>query len=73
MLVSEFIIKLFTAGSKLSSKRFFGAVGWVVCLIVVLYCTVANQQAPLVLDSIIIASTTLLGIDSVTRIWQKKQ
>lgn len=72
MSIKEFFIKLFTADSKLSSKRFFGALGWVMCLLAAMYCTITQTQAPEFLDNIIYTSTVLLGVDSVTAIWKKK-
>jgi hypothetical protein len=42
MTLKEFFIKLFTAESGISSKRFFGALGWLVCLGILIYCTIAK-------------------------------
>lgn len=70
--MKELFIKLITSGSGLSSKRFLGFLGWIVCLVVAIYCTILEIQAPVFLDSIIIASTALLGVDSITDIWKKK-
>lgn len=59
-----------TKGS-LSSKRICGVFGWLVCLIVTIYCTYKGTQAPLIADSIILATVALLGVDSITGIWKK--
>lgn len=67
----NFIIKLLTSRSGLSSKRFCGIVGWIICLIVMCGCAIANQQAPEITDIIVITSATLLGVDSITNIWKK--
>lgn len=71
MTLKEFFIKLFTAESGISSKRFFGALGWLICLGILIYCTITKIQSPEITDSIIIASTTLLGVDSIVSIWRK--
>lgn len=55
---------------SLSSKRLCGVLGWLVCLIIMGYCAIAEKQAPLIADSIIIASSVLLGVDSITNIWK---
>lgn len=73
MTIKEFTIKLFTPNGGISSKRFFGAIGWMVCLSAALYCTIHGIQAPLFLDSVIYASAALLGVDSITDIWKKKK
>jgi hypothetical protein len=72
MRLREFITKIFISDSGVSSKRIFGALGWIVGIIMSIYCTVNGIQAPDILDTVIITSTTLLGVDSITGIWRKK-
>ncbi len=67
----DFLLKMFTAESGLSSKRVCGFLGWIVCLFICIYCTIMVIQAPLILETLFICSTALLGLDSVTRIWKK--
>lgn len=55
----------------LSSKRICGVLGWIVCLGIAIYCTIAVIQAPLILETILWCCMGLLGIDSVTSIWKK--
>lgn len=55
----------------LSSKRICGVLGWIVCLGIAIYCTIAVIQAPLILETILWCCMGLLGIDSVTNIWKK--
>lgn len=71
MKFKEFILKVVSANSGISSKRVCGIIGWIVCLIIVIQCTVTNTEAPTFADSIIIASSALLGVDSITNIWKK--
>lgn len=68
----ELIIKIITAGSGISSKRIVGVLAWVVILVVGVCCSIYGIQAPEIFESIIIAATTLLGVDSITNIWKKK-
>lgn len=69
--MKEFFLKMFTAHSGLSSKRVCGFLGWIVCLFICLYCTISAIPAPEVIDMLFICSTSLLGIDSITGIWNK--
>ena len=67
----QFIKKTVTSHSGISSKRVCGVIGWLVCLGVLIYCTVNVIQAPLMIDTFLVCCMTLLGIDSVTGIWKK--
>lgn len=66
--MKEFFLKMFTAHSGLSSKR---VCGWLVCLFIC--CTIMVIPAPEVVELLFICSTSLLGIDSITRIWHKNK
>ena len=57
--------------SSVSSKRFCGFLGWVLCLTICGWCTWTKQEAPEIIEILFICSTSLLGIDSITRIWTK--
>ena len=67
----NFIKLMFTADSGISSKRVSGFTGWLVFIGVIIYCTLHNQEAPVITDTLAICSTALLGIESVTSIWRK--
>lgn len=66
-----FKIEMFTSHSGISSKRVCGVTGWFVAIGVLIYCTIATIQAPLMIDTFLICVMALLGIDSVTGIWKK--
>ena len=68
---NTFFRQLITSGSKCSSKRFAGLIGWFVCLIITLYCTFANIQAPQITEYLFICSTSLLGISVVTNAFSR--
>lgn len=51
--------------SGVSSKRVAGFLGWLVCLFVVLYCTILCIQAPMIAEVLFYCSSGLLGIDAI--------
>lgn len=55
---------------SLSSKRLCGIIGWLACSAVLILCTIWDRQAPDMVTTFIIASSALLGVDSVTGIWK---
>lgn len=66
-----FLKDMLSSHTGVSSKRVCGVIGWLVCLGVLIYCTVNVIQAPLMIDTFLVCCMTLLGIDSVTGIWKK--
>lgn len=70
--MKDFLIKLITAHTGVSSKRVCGIIGWLICLIITIYCTITNKQAPEVTGVILLCCMGLLGIDSMTNIWKNK-
>ena len=62
---------MFTAHSGLSTKRVCGFIGWIVCLIICVWCTILVVQATEIIDLLFICSTSLIGVDSITGIWKK--
>lgn len=69
--MKNFFIKMFTAHSGLSSKRVCGFLRWVTCLFICIWCTIHIIPAPEIIQLLFICSTSLLGIDSITSIWNK--
>lgn len=71
MTTKQFFKSIFlNQPNSISSKRICGVLGWLLCLGVLGYCTYKEIQAPVMVDSIVIASTTLLGVDSIANIWK---
>lgn len=67
----NFIKSLLSADrNSLSSKRLCGIIGWVCCSAVLVLCTIWDRQAPDMVTTFLIASSALLGVDSVTGIWK---
>lgn len=54
----------------ISSKRVCGVIGWLVCVGILIYCTIMVIQAPVFADAVLIATAALLGVDSITGIWK---
>lgn len=68
--LKEYIKLIITAHSGISSKRVCGVLGFLVIMFVIVFCTVAETQAPLIMETFIWAVCMLLGIDSITGIWK---
>ena len=68
--IQTFLKQMITSHSGISSKRVCGVIGFVVVLFVLIYCTIYNIQAPIMIDTFIYSICLLLGIDSVTGIWK---
>ena len=68
--IKEYIRLMITSHSGISSKRVCGVLGFLVIMFVIIFCTVSNIQAPVILETFIWAVCMLLGIDSVTGIWK---
>ena len=70
--MKDFLVKLITAHTGISSKRVCGILGFLVIIFILLYCTICSIQAPLIIEPFIYAVCMLLGIDSITGIWKNK-
>lgn len=70
--MKDFLVKLITAHTGISSKRVCGVLGFLVIIFILLYCTICTIQAPLIIEPFIYAVCMLLGIDSITGIWKNK-
>lgn len=72
MTFGQNLKSIFQANSGgLSSKRVCGVLGWLVCLVLFVWAFVANKQVPDFGDFIIIASSSMLGIDSLSNMFSK--
>ena len=61
------------AESSVSSKRFCGVLGWLVCIGILIYCTIHVIQAPLITEFFLLSVVGLLGVDSITSIWKNSK
>lgn len=67
--ILEFIKQMITSGSGVSSKRVAGIIGWIAFIWVIIYCTIQDKQAPLMAETLAICSSALLGLETITNIW----
>lgn len=58
---------------RYSSKKVFGAIGFLVAVGVGIACTAMGTQAPTIVVDILYASVILLGVNNVTGIWKKSK
>ena len=70
MTFIAFLKEMVSPYSEISSKRFCGFLGWIICLGIIIYCTIFCVQAPIIVDTVLYCCMGLLGIDSVTGIWK---
>ena len=72
MTVKQFLKSIFlNQPNSISSKRVCGVLGWLLCLGVLEYCTYKEIQAPVMVDTMVITSAALLGVDSIMNIWKR--
>lgn len=71
--LKNFFKLIVTSNSGFSSKRVCGVLGFLVIMFVVIFCTVSNIQAPLIIDTFIWSVVALLGIDSVMKPFHKNE
>lgn len=71
--MKKFLLNLITSNTGVSSKRVAGILGWLVILFISIWCTIKVIQAPSITNELLWGSVTLLGVDSVTKIWKKQQ
>lgn len=72
MTAKQFLKSIFlNQPNSISSKRVCGVLGWLLCLGVLGYCTYKDIQAPVMVDTIVITSAALLGVDSIMNIWKR--
>ena len=63
--IKKYIKLMITSHSGISSKRVCGVLGFLVIMFVIVFCTISNMQAPIILETFIWAVCMLLGIDSI--------
>lgn len=71
MTIRQFFLDMFSADKAVSAKRVSGVLGWLICLVICMYCTFTKVEAPGITDTLFICSTALIGLDSITGIFNK--
>lgn len=72
MKLKEFLLKLVTSNTGVSSKRVCGILGFTVVTGLYIYATLAKVDVPDI-DTYVICISALLGVDSVTDIWRDRK
>lgn len=72
MKTFEILKEAISSDSPTSSKRICGIIGWILCLLCVIYSVVTGIESPEIVYSLFIASTSLLGLDSIMNIFKRK-
>lgn len=65
------ILNILSDNSQPSSKRFCGAMGWLVFLICSIYATIMCSEPPQIVETVGYISSALLGLDSIVSIFKK--
>ena len=71
MKFTEFLKQALSSDSSTSSKRICGLLGWIICLLGVIYAVITKIESPDILTTLFITSSGLLGLDSITNIFKK--
>lgn len=70
--LKDFLVKMVTSHSGISSKRVCGVIGFAVIVFAVIFCTINIIQAPEIIETFIWAVCILLGVDSITDIFKNR-
>ena len=62
--MKDFIIKMLSSDSAISSKRASGFVGWLTCIGMALYSTISGEPTTNSFDILLVTSASLIGLDS---------
>lgn len=66
MKLLQWFKDMIDADRSVSSKRFCGVLGWIICMFVLVWCTVTVVQAPVMVETVLYIIAGLLGIDKVS-------
>lgn len=69
----NFIQKMLTSGTGVSSKRVCGFIGWLICLIILIYATFTQTIVPDFASTVLITSATLLGVETVANAFKNNE
>lgn len=71
--VSKFDLRtMFLANSGgLSSKRILGVIGFLVCIGLLIFAFILEKEVPSFADMVLVASSSLIGVDSFKNIFSK--
>lgn len=67
MRFSEFMRKMMTSQSGISSKRMCGFLGWVSCIVWISYYVFTKRDIPGIVEIFIMSTVALLGLDTIPK------
>ncbi len=70
---SKFSQVFTTTDDRVSSRRVWGALGWVVVIGINIYCTIKHTEAPEITEIVCIVSASLLGIGVIEPYFKSKK
>lgn len=73
--MKKFIIQLFSSGitKRISSKRVCGVIGFFTVMILIILSTIYKFEIPELTDSFLYCCVALMGVESVTRIFNNEK
>lgn len=72
--MKKWLNSLFSSKSgSVSSKRFFGGLGFLVCIAIAIVAVVLDKEIPSFDSELLYVCATLLGVDSIARMFSKKK
>lgn len=66
MKLLQWFKDMIDADRSVSSKRFCGVLGWIICMFVLVWCTVTLTQAPVMVETVLYIIAGLLGLDKIS-------
>lgn len=73
MKLLQWFKDMIDADRSVSSKRFCGVLGWIICMFVLVWCTVTVTQAPVMVETVLYIIAGLLGIDKVSEMLKSRK
>ena len=71
--MKKFILSILSAEKgSISSKRVCGVLFALTIIFIYVYCSASGKSVPTEIDTLVYGCCILLGVDSVTSIWQNK-
>ena len=72
--MKKFIMSILSAEKgSVSSKRVCGVLFALTIIFIYIYCSASGKSVPSEIDTLVYGCCILLGVDSVTSIWQKHE
>jgi hypothetical protein len=72
--MKKFILSILSAEKgSVSSKRVCGVLFALTIIFIYIYCSTSGKSVPSEIDTLVYGCCILLGVDSVTSIWQKHE